>query len=103
VGKIVATSLTIGIGGSGEVFAPSLFMGAMIGTAYGTVLHSMFPGVVESAGAYGLVGMGAVFAGAARAPITAVIIMFERVVGARCPAGDRRGRRQIWMGCPSRV
>ena len=76
-GKIVATSLTIGIGGSGGVFAPSLFMGAMVGSAYGLVLHQMFPGLAGSAGAYGLVGMGAVFAGAARAPITAVIIMFE--------------------------
>ncbi|HEX6472788.1 MAG TPA: chloride channel protein [Streptosporangiaceae bacterium] len=77
VGKILATSTTIGIGGSGGVFAPSLFMGAMLGTAYGAVLHHLGPGVVAAPGAYGLVGMGAVFAGAARAPITAVIIMFE--------------------------
>ncbi|MGB7795745.1 MAG: chloride channel protein [Pseudonocardiaceae bacterium] len=77
VGKIVATSLTIGIGGSGGVFAPSLFMGAMLGTAYGLAAHQIFGNVVGPAGAYGLVGMGAVFAGAARAPITAVIIIFE--------------------------
>lgn len=77
VGKIVATSLTIGIGGSGGVFAPSLFMGAMLGTAYGLAAHQLFGNVVGPAGAYGLVGMGAVFAGAARAPITAVIIIFE--------------------------
>jgi CIC family chloride channel protein len=76
-GKMVATSLTIGIGGSGGVFAPSLFMGAMFGTAFGLVVHHLVPGVTGPAGAYGLVGMGAVFAGAARAPITAVIIMFE--------------------------
>jgi CIC family chloride channel protein len=77
VGKIVATSLTIGIGGSGGVFAPSLFMGAMLGTAYGQLLHWALPGTVGPAGAYGLVGMGAVFAAAARAPISAVIIIFE--------------------------
>jgi CIC family chloride channel protein len=77
VGKIVATSLTIGIGGSGGVFAPSLFMGAMLGTAYGQLLHWALPGTVGPAGAYGLVGMAAVFAAAARAPISAVIIIFE--------------------------
>ncbi len=77
VGKMLATSLTIGIGGSGGVFAPSLFMGAMLGTAFGLVANLLFHGSVAPAGAYGLVGMGAVFAGAARAPITAVIIIFE--------------------------
>ena len=77
IGKAVATSLTIGIGGSGGVFAPSLFIGAMLGSAYGQVLHLLAPGLAGPAGAYGLIGMGAVFAGAARAPITAVIIMFE--------------------------
>ncbi len=75
--KIVATSLTIAIGGSGGVFAPSLFMGAMLGTAYGMGVHHLFPGTTAAAGAYGLVGMGAVFAGAARAPITAILIIFE--------------------------
>jgi chloride channel protein, CIC family len=76
-GKILATSLTISIGGSGGVFAPSLFMGAMLGSAYGAGVHHLLPGLTAPAGAYGLVGMGAVFAGAARAPITAVIIIFE--------------------------
>jgi CIC family chloride channel protein len=77
VGKIAATSLTIGIGGSGGVFAPSLFMGAMLGTAYGIGVHHLFPGATAAAGAYGLVAMGGVFAAAARAPITAVLIVFE--------------------------
>jgi CIC family chloride channel protein len=76
-GKMIATSLTIGIGGSGGVFAPSLFMGAMLGTAFGDAAHAIFPHLTAPAGAYGLVGMGALFAGAARAPITAVIIIFE--------------------------
>ena len=77
VGKIVATSLTIGIGGSGGVFAPSLFIGAMLGETFGLLLHATAPGLAPAPGAYALVGMGAVFAGAARTPITAVIIMFE--------------------------
>lgn len=76
-GKIVATSLTIGIGGSGGVFAPSLFVGAMLGSAFGAVAHMWLPGIAGPAGAYGLIGMGAVFAGAAQAPITAVVILFE--------------------------
>ncbi len=75
--KMLATSLTIGIGGSGGVFAPSLFVGAMLGSAFGGLAHGLFPGVAGPAGAYGLIGMGAVFAGAARAPITAVVILFE--------------------------
>jgi CIC family chloride channel protein len=75
--KLLAVSLTIAIGGSGGVFAPSLFMGAMLGTAYGDLAHTIFPGAAGPAGAYGLIGMGAVFAGAARAPITAVLIIFE--------------------------
>lgn len=76
-GKMAATSLTIGIGGSGGVFAPSLFIGAMLGSAYGQLLHHAIPGVAGPAGAYGLIGMGAVFAGATRAPITGVVILFE--------------------------
>ena len=66
VGKTVATSLTMSIGGSGGVFAPSLFMGAMLGSAYGQAIHAVFPHASSSAGAYGLVGMGAVFAASAR-------------------------------------
>jgi CIC family chloride channel protein len=77
VGKLIATSLTIAIGGSGGVFAPSLFMGAVLGSAFGQTAHTLLPGWVSAPGAYGLVGMGAVFAAAARAPITAVIIIFE--------------------------
>ncbi len=77
VGKLAACSLTIGIGGSGGVFAPSLFCGAMTGAIFGDVVHAIAPQAGGSVGAYALVGMGAVFAGAARAPITAVVILFE--------------------------
>lgn len=77
IGKACATSLTIGIGGSGGVFAPSLFCGAAFGEAFGLIAHHLSPGIVTTPGAYALVGMGALFAGAARAPITAVLILFE--------------------------
>jgi CIC family chloride channel protein len=76
-GKMLAASLTIGIGGSGGVFAPSLFIGAMGGTAFGMVVHLLFPTVTAAPGMYGLIGMGAAFAGATRAAITGVIILFE--------------------------
>ena len=77
IGKMVACSLTIGIGGSGGVFAPSLFCGAMAGALFGDLVGVVDPSAGGSVGAWALVGMGAVFAGAARAPITAVVIMFE--------------------------
>lgn len=75
--KLLAVALTLGSGGSGGVFAPSLFMGAMLGGTVGTVAHNLFPNITASPGAYALVGMGAVFAGAARAPITSMIMLFE--------------------------
>lgn len=77
VGKVLATSLTIGIGGSGGVFAPSLFIGGMAGTGFGILAAALFPALHLAPGAFGLVGMAAVFAGAAHAPITAVLIVFE--------------------------
>lgn len=75
--KVVATSVTIGSGGSGGVFAPSLFLGAMLGGAFGEVANRLFPTIAAPSGAYAVAGMAAVFAGAARAPITAIIILFE--------------------------
>jgi CIC family chloride channel protein len=75
--KLIATSLTLGSGGSGGVFAPSLFMGAMLGSAFALVMDSIFPGTPAPPGAYALVGMAAVFAASAHAPITAVLILFE--------------------------
>ena len=75
--KILATSFTLGAGNSGGVFAPALFIGAMLGGAFGDIVHSWWPALTGPAGAYALVGMAAVFAGAARAPITAVLIVFE--------------------------
>jgi len=75
--KLLATDLTLGSGGSGGIFAPTLFMGSMLGVVVGTSVGALFPTVAAPAGAYALVGMGAVFAGAAQAPITALIMLFE--------------------------
>lgn len=75
--KIFATSVTLGSGGSGGIFAPSLFMGAMVGAFFGTVVHNLFPDITAGPGAYALVAMGGLVAGTTRAPITAIIIVFE--------------------------
>jgi len=75
--KILATSLTLGSGGSGGIFAPSLFMGAMLGYFFGSFVHQYFPDISASPGAYALVAMGGLVAGTTRAPITAIIIVFE--------------------------
>jgi len=77
VAKIAATSITIGSGGSGGIFAPSLFLGAMTGGFIGTFVHQWFPDATASSGAYALVTMGAVVAAATHAPISAIIIIFE--------------------------
>lgn len=75
--KILATSFTLGAGGSGGVFAPSLFVGAVLGCSFGFLINALFPGVGALPGAYALVAMGGLVAGTTRAPITAIIIIFE--------------------------
>lgn len=75
--KMVATSVTLGAGGSGGVFAPALFIGAMAGGVFGRAADHLFPTVTASPGAYALVGAAAVFGAAAHAPMTAIIILFE--------------------------
>jgi CIC family chloride channel protein len=75
--KLFATTVTLGSGGSGGIFAPSLFMGAMLGGAFGVAARFVFPAFTAQPGAYALVGMGAMVAAATHAPLTAVIILFE--------------------------
>ena len=75
--KPLATSLTLGSGNSGGVFAPSLFMGAMLGGAMGEIFSAWQPELAGPPGAYALVGMAAVFSACARAPLTAMLIVFE--------------------------
>ncbi len=76
-GKMIATSLTLGSGGSGGVFAPSLVMGAALGAAVGTLAGAVFDFPMGPPGAYAVVGMGAMVAAATHAPITAILILFE--------------------------
>ena len=75
--KIVATALTLGSGGSGGTFAPALYIGAVLGGAYGGWVQGLTPLATPAGGAYALIGMAAVFGSSARAPITAVLMLFE--------------------------
>jgi len=77
IGKLLATSITLGSGGSGGVFAPSLFLGAMTGGFLGSFIHRWFPDSTATSGAYALVTMGAVVAATTQAPISAILIIFE--------------------------
>ncbi|MBW7997741.1 MAG: CBS domain-containing protein [Candidatus Glassbacteria bacterium] len=75
--KVLATSLTIASGGSGGVFAPALFQGAMLGGAVGALFNLAFPDLTAPYGSYALAGMGAMIAGTMQAPITVILIIFE--------------------------
>jgi CIC family chloride channel protein len=75
--KMLATCLTLGSGNSGGIFAPSLFMGAVAGGAFGVLVNYLFPGAVATPGAFALVGMAAMVAGTTHAPITAMLIIYE--------------------------
>ena len=77
LGKIVATSITLQLGGSGGVFTPSLYIGAATGGAVGAALKQLFPALGINPAVYGLVGMGAIVAGATDAPITGMLLVFE--------------------------
>lgn len=75
--KMFASSITLASGLSGGVFAPSLFVGAMLGAFFGYVVNMLFPEYAAHPGAYSLVAMGGLVAGTTRAPITAILIVFE--------------------------
>ncbi len=75
--KSVATAITLGSGGAGGVFAPSLFIGAVIGGAYGGIMHWLLPEYTASPGAYATVGIGAFLAASTHAPMTAIFLLFE--------------------------
>jgi CIC family chloride channel protein len=75
--KILATSFTVGSGGSGGVFAPSMFIGAMVGGAFGQTMVILFPHLLTQPAAFVLVGMGALLAGVAKVPITAIVMVSE--------------------------
>lgn len=75
--KIVATIISYASGNAGGVFAPSLYIGAMAGAAVGVLINQFAPFPAATPGAYALVGMGALFAGIVRAPLTSVVMIFE--------------------------
>ncbi len=75
--KILATALTLGSGGSGGILSPSLFLGAVLGSACGELFMKFLPGIVVTPGAYGVVGMGAMLGAVVQAPMTAIIMVFE--------------------------
>jgi len=75
--KLIGVTTSYASGNAGGIFGPSLFIGAMLGGGLGTVAHNLFPTFVAAPGAYALVGMGAVFAGIVRAPMTSVVMIFE--------------------------
>ncbi len=75
--KLALTAISIGGGFPGGVFAPSLFLGATLGAAYGTVAQQLFPGVGIAPPAYAMVGMGAVLAASVHVPLTAILLLFE--------------------------
>jgi CIC family chloride channel protein len=79
--KLAATVFSYGSGGSGGIFAPALFIGGMLGGAIGTLDSTLLGHTGEPVGAFALVGMGAVFAGIIRAPMTSVLIIIEMTSG----------------------
>jgi CIC family chloride channel protein len=75
--KFITVTTSYASGNAGGIFAPALFIGAMLGGSLGTFAHHLFPAYTASPGAYALVGMGALFAGIIRAPMTSVVMIFE--------------------------
>src|SRR5438034_113155 len=75
--KLAATMVSYASGNAGGIFAPSLYIGAMAGGAVGMVVHALAPFPTADPGAYALVGMGTLFAGIIRAPMTSVFMIFE--------------------------
>jgi CIC family chloride channel protein len=75
--KLIAVTTSYASGNAGGIFGPALFIGAMLGGTVGTAAHHLLPAYTATPGAYALVGMGAVFAGIVRAPMTSVLMIFE--------------------------
>jgi CIC family chloride channel protein len=81
--KMVTTGLTIGSGGSGGVFGPSMVIGGCLGAAVGVLLHKLWPDVVRHPESFAIVGMAGFFSGIARAPISTIIMVREMTGGYR--------------------
>ena len=92
LGKLLATSITLGSGGSGGIFAPSPFLGGVLGAAIGNAAQALGPSIVAQPGAYALVGMAAMVAATTHAPIAALLILFEM-------SGDYRMILPLMLAC----
>ncbi|MCI5131769.1 MAG: chloride channel protein, partial [Candidatus Electrothrix sp. EH2] len=75
--KSIATAITLGSGGAGGIFAPALFIGAVIGGAFGGIVHALLPNVTATPGAYATIGIGAFLAASTHAPMTAIFLLVE--------------------------
>jgi len=75
--KMVATSITVGSGSPGGLFAPALYIGCMVGASFGGIVHTLLPGLSAPPGAYASVGMGAFLGAACHAPLTGIFLLFE--------------------------
>jgi len=75
--KIAATTISLSSGASGGIFAPALFMGAMLGDSFGQAIHYLFPSITGPSEAYALVGMAALVSGTTHTPVTSILIIFE--------------------------
>ncbi len=77
IAKMLATAVTLGAGGLGGVFLPTLFVGAVLGCGFGALVHTVTPGPTAAAGAYALVGMASLVGATLHAPVTAILLVFE--------------------------
>ena len=99
--KLAATVTSYSSGGSGGIFAPALFMGGMLGGAVGYLDVTVFHHSADSIGAFAVVGMGAVFAGIVRAPMTSILIIFEMTERIRAGAAPHdREYERLCAGAP---
>ncbi len=75
--KIAMTGVTLGCGGSGGVFAPAMFIGAVFGGGFASLVNMLIPGALGASGSFGLIGMGAFLAASTHAPMTAIFLLWE--------------------------
>jgi len=80
--KILATSLTVGSGGSGGMFAPSIVIGGLLGASVGMILHALMPEIVKQPAAFALVGMAAFFAGVSKTPVASLLMVSRMAAGS---------------------
>jgi CIC family chloride channel protein len=80
--KILATSITVGSGGSGGMFAPSIVIGGLLGSSVGMIFHHFMPGIVSQPAAFALVGMAGFFAGVSKTPVASLLMVSRMATGS---------------------